>query len=142
MKNDRQQHLNQCLWAAQDQEDETAKCQILAIIKWEKDWALCQWLNYALGKHIRSRSVWAVQVEDSAGRAINYKTKESVQEAIFNEIHWKRYNLAEEVPICQGVVRGQFGYISTSPMAQTVLDGTYNFPPDIDKATKELFVEL
>jgi hypothetical protein len=27
-------------------------------------------------------------------------------------------------------------------MAQTVLDGTYDFPPDIDKATKELFIEI
>jgi hypothetical protein len=39
-KGHRQQHLNQCLEAAQDWEDETAKCQILAIIKREKDWAL------------------------------------------------------------------------------------------------------
>jgi hypothetical protein len=27
-------------------------------------------------------------------------------------------------------------------MAQTVLDGTYDFPPDMDKATSELFVEI
>ncbi len=86
--------------------------------------------------------MWAVQVEDGAGRLINYKTKESVQEAIFTEIHRKRYNLAEEAPICCGALRGQFGYISTSPTAQTVQDGTYVFPPDMDKATKELFVEI
>ncbi len=83
-----------------------------------------------------------MQVKDSASGVINYNTKESVQEAIFNEVHWKRYSLVEEAPICQGVLRGQFGYISTSPMAQTVLDDTYNFPPDMDKATKEIFVEI
>ncbi len=83
-----------------------------------------------------------MQVEDGAGRVINYKTEESVQDAIFNEVHRKRYNLVEESPSCQGVLRGQFGYISTSPSAQTILDGTYDFPPDIDKATKELFVEI
>jgi hypothetical protein len=75
----------------------------------------------------------------SAGRRWH---RRSVQEAIFNEVYRKRYNLAEEAPICQGVLRGQFGYISTSPMAQTVLDGTYDFPPDMDKATKEIFVEI
>jgi hypothetical protein len=51
-KQHKQQHLNQCLEAAQDWEDELAKHQILATIKWEKDRAFWQWLNYALGKHI------------------------------------------------------------------------------------------
>jgi hypothetical protein len=99
-----QQHLNQCLEAAQNQEDETAERQILAIIKQEKYQALWQWLNYALGKHIRGRSVWAVQIEDGASKVINYETKESAQETIFNDIHRKRYNLAGEAPICQGVL--------------------------------------
>jgi hypothetical protein len=83
-----------------------------------------------------------VQVEDGAGGVIDYKTKETVQEAIFTEVHWKRYNLAEEAPICCGALRGQFRYISTSSMAQTILDGTYDFPPNMDEATKELFVEI
>jgi hypothetical protein len=43
-----------------------------------------------------------MQVEDGAGGVIDYETEEGVQEAIFNEVHWKRYNLAEEAPICQG----------------------------------------
>ncbi len=50
--------------------------------------------------------------------------------------------MAEDVPICQGALQGQFGYMATSPTAQLVLDGSYNFPPDIDEATKELFVEI
>jgi hypothetical protein len=83
-----------------------------------------------------------VQVEDGASGVIDYKTKESVQEAIFTEVHRKRYNLVEEALICHGALRGQFSYISTSPMAQTILDGTYNFPPNMDEATKELFVEI
>ncbi len=83
-----------------------------------------------------------MQVEDSTGSVIDYEMEEGVHEAIFNEVHWKRYNLAEEAPICQGGLRGQFGYTSTSPTAKTVLDGTYNFPPDMDTATKELFEEI
>jgi hypothetical protein len=126
----------------QDREDKIAERQILKIIKWEKDWVFWQWLNYALGKHIRGQSVQAVQVEDGAGGVINYETKESVQEAIFTEVHRKRYNLAEEAPICRGALRGHFGFISSSPMVQTVLDGTYDFPPNMDKATKELSVEI
>jgi hypothetical protein len=98
--------------------------------------------NFALGKHIRGRSILAVQVEDGASGVIDNKTEEEVQEATFNEVHQKRYNLAEEAPICQGKLRGKFGYTSTSPTTKMVLDGTYNFPPDIDVATRELFEEI
>ncbi len=73
---------------------------------------------------------------------IDYKTEEGVHEVIFNKVHWKRYNLVEEALICQGGLRGQFGYTSTSPTAKTVLDGTYNFPPNMDAATRELFKEI
>jgi hypothetical protein len=52
-----------------------------------------------------------------------------------------QYNLVEESPICKGFLRRQFGYMSTLPTARSVLDGSYDFPPDIDKATKELFEE-
>ncbi len=76
------------------------------------------------------------------GGVIDYDTEETVQQAIFNEVHCKRYNLEEEAPICQGGLRGQFRYTSTLPTAKTVLDGTYNFPPDMDEATRELFEEI
>jgi hypothetical protein len=86
--------------------------------------------------------VQAVQVEDGAGGVLDFDTEEAVQGAIFNEVHRKRYNLAEEAPICQGTLCGQFGYTATSPTARSVLDGTYNFPPDMDVATRELFEEI
>jgi hypothetical protein len=120
----------------------SAKRQILAIIKREKDQAFWRRLNFALGKHIRGRSVRGVQVEDCAGGVIDYDTEEMVQEAIFNEFHHKWYNLADEAPICQGELRGQFGYILTLPTVKTVLDGTYEFSPDMDEATRELFEEI
>ncbi len=63
-------------------------------------------------------------------------------EAIFKKVHRKQYNLVEDAPICKGALWGQFGYSATSPTAQSVLDGTYNFPSKIDEATKELFVEI
>jgi hypothetical protein len=56
-------------------------------------------------------------------------------------VHQKQYNLAEEAPIYKSPLRGQFGYTSTLPTAQSVLDGSYNYPPDINEATKELFEE-
>jgi len=137
----RRQHLTNCLEAAQDRADKTAEQNILAIIKQEKDKAFWCRLYYALGKHIHGQTVRAVQVEDGAGGVLDFNTEEAVQEAIFNEVHRKRYNLAEEAPICQGALHGQFGYSATSPTAQSVLDGTYEFPPEVDAATRELFEE-
>ncbi len=67
--------------------------------------------------------------------------QEGVQNTIFNKVHQKQYNLVEEAPICKGTLRGQFGYTSTLPAAWSVLEGSYDFPPDIDKSTKELFGE-
>ena len=81
-------------------------------------------------------------MEGGAGGGLDFDTKEAVQDAIFNEVHWKRYNLAKDAPICQGTLCDQFGYTATSPTAQSVLDGTYVFPPDMDKATRELFEEI
>ncbi len=98
------QHLNQCLKAAQEQEDEVAECQILAIIQREKDRACWGQLNFAFGKHIHGGSVWAVQVEDGFGGVLDFDTEEGVQEAIFKEVHHKRYNLVEDAPICQGAL--------------------------------------
>ncbi len=95
-----------------------------------------------MGKHIHGWSVCAVQVEDGAGGVIDYDTEETVQQAIFNKVHRKQYNLAEEAPICHGRLRGQFGYTSTLPTMKTVLDGTYNFPPDMYEATREIFEEI
>jgi hypothetical protein len=80
--------------------------------------------------------VRAVQVEDGAGGVLDFDTEEAVQKAIFNEVHRKHYNLAEEA------LRGQFGYTATSPTARSVLDRTYKFPPEMDAATRELFEEI
>ncbi len=72
---------------------------------------------------------------------MEFGTQEGVQNAIFNEVHQKRYNLVEEAPIFKGSLRRQFGYMSTLPMAWSVLDGSYDFLPDIDEAMKELVEE-
>ncbi len=78
-------------------------------------------------------------MEEGHGGILKFDTQEGVHNAIFNEVHRKRYNLVEEAPVCKGFLRGQFGYMSTSPTARSVLDGSYEFSPDIDKAMKELF---
>ena len=64
-----------------------------------------------------------------------------MQEAIWDTIHGQRFYLAEQAPVCQGRLRGDFGYMAFSPTAKAVLDGTYDYPPDFDSATRELMEE-
>ncbi len=105
-KRHRQQHLNHCLKAAQEWENEAAERHILTLIKWEKDRAFWHRLNFALEKHICGRSIREVQVEHKFGRVLDVNTEEGVQEAIFSEVHRKQYNLAEKAPICKGALWG------------------------------------
>ena len=89
----------------------------------------------------RGRSVRTVQMSDDEGRITEHSTQTTVQNAIWNKIHGQRFYLAEQAPICQGNLRGDFGYMAFSPVAKSVLDGTYVYPPDFDPATRELVEE-
>ena len=65
-----------------------------------------------------------------------------MNKAIWDEVHQKRYFLAEIAPICKGQLKGDFGYFATSHSAKKVLDVTYAFPDNIDEATKEICEEV
>ncbi len=81
-----------------------------------------------------------ILVEDPnhEGQQVKHTTQESVYQAIFDNIHRKRFFLAKDAPICQGKLRRWFGYNSVSEMAGTVLDGTFVYPDDFNEATKEI----
>jgi hypothetical protein len=56
--------------------------------------------------------------------------KEQLHKAICNNIHCKRFPL-----------QGYFGYNAVLPIATIILDGTFEYPPDFDEATKEILQE-
>ena len=64
-----------------------------------------------------------------------------MQTAIWDEIHGRRFYLAEQAPICQGTLREDFGYMAATEVAKSVLEGTYEYPADFDPATRELIEE-
>ncbi len=43
--------------------------------------------------------------------------------------------------MCSGPLRGAFSYNLITPTARTILERTYNYPPDFDEATKEILLE-
>ena len=61
---------------------------------------------------------------------------------IWEEIHGKRFYLAEQAPICKGRLRGDFGYMANTRSSQSVLSGTYEYPDDIHQGTKDILEEI
>ena len=86
-------------------------------------------------------SVRVVQVEDGEGELVEYTTQAEVHEAIWNNIHRKRFYLAEEAPICQYPLREEFGYNADSDVGEEVLEGRYHFGEDFEEHTRELLEE-
>ena len=64
-----------------------------------------------------------------------------MENVIWDRIHKKRFHLSEQASICQGQLRGGFGYLANTPATIQVLSGTYNYPPECDPATQELLQE-
>ena len=73
----------------------------------------------------RGGSVRSVQIERDRGAIDEATTQKTVHEAIWDEIHIKRFYLAEQAPICKVSLRGDFGYTALSPTAKKVLEGRY-----------------
>ena len=89
----------------------------------------------------RGGSVRSVQIERYRGAIEEATTQQKVHEAIWDKIHRKRFYLAEQAPICQGSLRGDFGYTACSPTAKKALKGRYKYLEGFDLATRELLEE-
>lgn len=61
---------------------------------------------------------------------------------MWSEIHGKRFYLAEQAPICQGHLRGEFGYMANTKAAEEVLAGSYQPAEDMHQGTMDLFDEI
>lgn len=85
------------------------------------------------------RSVQSVQVEQENGEVVEHVNQGDIEEAIWTNIHRRRFYLAEEAPICQGTLRGEFGYSANTAASRAVLLGEYTPTHDIDSATNEVF---
>jgi hypothetical protein len=133
-------HLYPCLETAKEKKDEEAEHQILTIIQRKKDRSFWRCLNYALGKPWGG-AFFKVQVEQVEGMVEEINSKEELHEAIWDNIHCKRFYLAKDALICSGPLRGAFGYNSVTPTAKAILEGTYDYPPEFDGATKEILHE-
>ncbi len=91
----------------------------------------------------RGGSVCRVLMEDENQEGVLTENiiQETIQEAIFDNIHRKRFFLVEDTPICSGPLRGQFGYNAVTKTAKAILSGQYAYPPEFNQATQEICKE-
>ena len=75
------------------------------------------------------------------GELLEYDTHHTMQLAVFDNVHCKRFFLAKAALICQEPLRGLFGYNPDTETARAILAGTFNYPENFDQATKELCQE-
>jgi hypothetical protein len=98
----RRKLLYKCLQEAKGAEKERKGKEILASIEQEKSRSLWRRLNHLMGK-CRGGAPQRVLVEEGQqGDLVENNTQESVQKAIFDNIHQKRFVLAKAASICPG----------------------------------------
>ena len=133
----RRRHLLHRAEVAREEGNEVGAKEILAMIARERQRDFWKSMKGAMQRQ-SGRSVQAVQVEQDDGEVLEHTNQAEIEEAIWTNIHRRRFFLAEEAPICQGTLRGEFGYSANTAASRAVLDGTY-VGSDIDPATQELF---
>jgi hypothetical protein len=137
----RRRHLRNRAEIARKNGNEDGARQILNMIVRERQREHWCHMRHSMGQQT-GRSVQSVQVEQEGGEIVEYNTQEDIEEAIWSNIHRRRFYLAEEAPICQTPLREEFGYLANTAAAQNVLQGTYVAHPDIDPATVDLFSSI
>jgi hypothetical protein len=137
----RQKHLQNWLKHAWEADNKAAEKAILAIINRKHDRARWKYLNAAM-KHQQGRSVQVVQVKQEDGAIREYTGQEEVHTAIRSNIHRKRFFLAEQAPICTGMLQEDFRYNADTIAAEHVLKGEYSPKQPINTATQELFMAI
>jgi hypothetical protein len=139
-KHSRRRLLQDCVERAKERGDDKAEMEILGIIKRERERAFWRRVKYAM-KRQSGGSVWLVQVEDEEGETVEFTTQAEVHEAIWDNIHRRRFYLAEEAPICLSPLRDEFGYNADTEVGEEVLEGRYHYDPDFDQHTREILEE-
>ena len=67
--------------------------------------------------------------------------QDAVQNEMWSRTHDQRFCLAEQAPLCNGWLRGEFGHLAMSKSSREVLEGSHAHHPAFDEATRSLLEE-
>lgn len=135
----RADHLGQCLNLAMEREDKVAVEDIKKMLK--KEHSKRQWTPCALLKNKpRSSPPVAVKIPNEYGEYIKFATKDDLNEQVGTALE-KRYKLSRIAPICDSTLGRQLGHLALNEVADSILDGTIDFPEDTERYTRLLLEE-
>ena len=97
----RRKHLNNRLLRSQQLKDEESENKTSAIIQRDKDRSEWRRRNNTMEKPM-DRSARIVQASTEDGVIVEFTRQDKVGNDILDIIHKKRFQLAEQAPICQG----------------------------------------
>ena len=75
------------------------------------------------------------------GEVCEYRSKEDTERVVKEECE-ARFTLAHNAPIMKHSLAGKLRYLEDEDGARAIVDGTYEIPPELDKATKFIFQEI
>ena len=87
-----------------------------------------------------SRACMEVQVKEGAN-IVSYSSKQDIEQAIQHEIK-ARFALGNSAPISRSLLGDDLKYLSNSDVAFSIIEGTYQIPEDLDKATTLILKEI
>jgi hypothetical protein len=134
----RHQHLQNRLISAQEKEDDDAIREIIRILKREANQK--EWRNLrSVTKPRTGGAAIAIKVRTPTGET-HYTTQEGVEQGAASVLQ-ERFCLGRRAPMCSGQLFSDIGYIGDTAATQSILEGTYSFPPDTDEPTMFLLRE-
>lgn len=134
----RDEHLGKCLSEAIELRQTKRKKRLIQIIRDERErrkWA-------AVAKATKPRRGGAptrIQVQEEGGDQI-YETRAKVEEHSARKLT-SRFKLARHTSIEEGQLFDDIGYLGDTTSTRAILEGTYEFPPDMDPHLRLLLEE-
>jgi hypothetical protein len=100
-----------------------------------RSWRNVKWST----KPRRGGAPTAIKIKTAAGD-VTYDTRQDVEEQAARKLT-DRFKLARDAPISSGQLFDDIGYLGDTTSTRAILEGTYEFPPEMDPHTCLLLEE-
>jgi hypothetical protein len=119
--------------------DEAKAAKILGILHKEASKKCWKQVNFSTHA-ARGGLIVAVKTPTARGGVDKFKMREGIFHAVSTTLV-ERFQAALIAPCHQGTFFEDVGHLADGPVAQQILEGTYEYPPDLDPVTRLLLEE-
>lgn len=134
----RLEHLRACITRAKERGDTKAVIRIRQIIRNEKLRKRWSGVKRATNSR-RGGAPTSIRVQSESGDQ-QFNTQDEVEEQASRRLT-SRFQLARDAPICNDALFDEFGYLGDTASTRAILEGTYEYPPEMDWHTRLLCEE-